>query len=122
MDEGLVHLCLECCSSTTNHELVVEAMELLVIMLCKTKAKSSIQKHIFEYLCDIESTYFFLCIDGHLREIGFWCKQEFENQAAESDALEDGLVQLPDDCISLRLLQVLCDGEFHPLKVCSSQC
>jgi len=116
MNEGLITLCLEVCSFTTNHELVLEAMELLVAALNKTAAKRDLQRHIYDYLFENESTHFFKCIDHLLKEISYWCKQDSDSKEAVEDAYNAERVSLPPDTIVLRLLLIFCNGDFHPLK------
>ena len=116
MNEGLVQLCVDCCASTTNLELVVEAMLLLTVILSRTSAKAEVQRHLHDYLFNNETSFFFKCIDGMLKEISYWCKSEYEAQSADATPLSEIVVVLPDNAIVLRLLLLLCDGDYHPLK------
>lgn len=124
MNNGLVKLAIECCAPGINSEVSTEAIYLLVEVLSKRGGNEDAQRHIQEILDSKESAYFFKFADMMLVNLMNWCKKENEvgalvdsEEVDEEDEEELQVdVVLPSQVLILELLQMLCEGDYHPLK------
>ena len=127
MENNLVKLCIECCSVGINTSLNMEAIHLLVVLLSRRGGCIEIQRHMYDLLNNSESSAFFKLVDHMLTNIITWCKREIgsvQMRAAQADFSMDGegeneeeqVVELPTDVAIFKLLKLMCNGDFHPLK------
>ena len=114
-EEGLVHLCLDFIAPGVDQTLCLEAINLLVVLLAERGGSVIVQSTVFKYLKDNDSSLFFKHTKEILSESFSWFQKEAENAATIDEEMET-LIVMPDENVIFTLIQLMCEGDYLPLK------
>jgi hypothetical protein len=106
---GTTALCLDLISIGIDSSLMLECVRLCVAMLFKEGGNLSVQQTIYNYLQTTKSDLFFQQLHKSFQTLISWHKWH------EIIILKDDQeVDLPEDIILVRFLQLLCEGHYQP--------
>jgi hypothetical protein len=106
---GATTLCLDLISVGIDSGLMIECVKLCVAMLFKEGGNLVVQQTMFDYLSSHNSELFFKQMRISLQKLVAWHKWH-DIIVLEEDAELD----LPEDIVIVRFLQLMCEGHFQP--------
>jgi hypothetical protein len=107
---GATALCLDLISNGIDQGLILEAIKLLVAMLFKEGGAEEVQKTIYTHLKSTDSDYFFRQLRSVFNRLISW----HEWKGADSVDEHGNEVELPEEIISIRFIQLMCEGHYTP--------
>ena len=110
---GATKVCLELIGRGVDADLQSEAIKLIVALLFKEGGALDVQKTIFESLNKGDSDLFFMHVKSMLQDLMNWHKWHQVIDTRDENG-EEGEVELPDNIILVRMLQLMCEGHFLP--------
>jgi hypothetical protein len=119
---GVVELCLDFIAIGIDTKLVLEAINLLIVLLAKRNGATELQISTYRYMRDKDSTLFFLQIKEIFTQLNLWYQKEAENgENSELDNIDkesnEYVIILPDENSIFTLLQLMCEGDYLPIKI-----
>jgi len=125
-EHGITYLCLELLANGIDHQLMLEAIKMLLVLLFKVGGSTVIQQNIYTYLVETDSSYFFECIKEIIGTLFSWSNKFLtEKESADiktftalsdNDSSETNDEQPPKDILIFYLLQLFCEGLYMPFK------
>ena len=110
---GVSELCMDLIAVGIEQSISLGAAQLLVCILARPGGNTSCQNTIYSFLSLTDSSLFFEEVKEMIEQQVLWCQREAESKA-DTDSDED--VILPDQVIILKLIQLMCEGNFQPNK------
>ncbi len=123
-DQGVTYLCLDLMAIGVEHDLAIEAMKLLVVMLFKCGGCIEIQTTIHNYLIETDSRLLFEFIKDMIESVKSYCNKELEvltNTTTTTISIhykhnniinKQKEIVLPEDILVFTFLQSICEGSF----------
>lgn len=129
-DHGITYLCLELLANGIDHQLMLEAIKMLLIMLFKVGGSAVIQQNIYTYLVETDSSHFFECVKEIIGTLFTWSNKyvtekdivdlktfgSINDSDADQTDTETNDEMPPHDILIFYLLQLLCEGLYMPFK------
>ena len=106
---GATSLCLDLIAAGIDRDLVLESIKLAVAMLFKEGGALSVQQTMHAHLSGTDSELFFLQLRKTIQDLITW--HEYQGIITVKD---DDDVYLPDSIITVRFIQLMCEGHFKP--------
>ena len=120
-DYGIVYLCMDLIAVGIDATLCVEAVDLLVMLLCKSSGRTQIQHNVQHYLAHTDSTLFFEKVKDLLEQLMLWCERYHSSRASmnATNMLKSDIAtqQLPNDVTALLLLCNMTADNYSPNKL-----
>ena len=112
---GVALMCLDLISLGMDHEVIMEAIRLLIMLLVREFGNEHLQATIHRYLTSHDSSLYFETIRDLLETLTQTAKREVEGD-------EDNYEQLNSEVIVLQLIALMCEGNFEANKnLCRQQ-
>lgn len=119
-DYGIVYLCLDLIAVGIDSTLCAEAVDLLVMLLCKSNGRLQIQQNIEHYLSQTDSTLFFEKVKDLLEQLVLCCERNHATRsskdAAQLQKMDNSPTELPHEASVLLLLSNMTADNFSPNK------
>jgi hypothetical protein len=106
---GATTLCMDLIASGINRELVLECIKLCVAMLFKEGGALAVQQTMHHHLSTTDSEFFFLQLRKIIAELVSW-----HDWSGITELQEGEEPDLPEDIISVRFMQLMCEGHYNP--------
>ena len=109
-ENGVTEMCLDLISAGIEHELMMEALSLLIMLLVQEHGSLHVQETVHVYLAGNESSFFFETVKDLIESLILAAKKELE---LDEDFLH---AKLQKEIIVLKLLSLMCEGDYKPNK------
>lgn len=110
---GVTELCLDLIAVGIDQRICIQAAELLVCLLARAGGNVSCQTTVHSYLSFTDSTLFFEQVKEMIEQQVIWCQRDAESQSTSGS---DGNCVLPDQIVIMKLIQLLCEGNYQANK------
>ena len=134
---GVTHLCIDLMAQGIEHNLGIEAMKLLVMLLWRSGGNDAVQTTMLHYLQDNDSIQFFEQIKEYIDFMLLFSQRETDADTMGRDIMRQALdnysnainvnrkkalpekhkstfveetLRLPEEAIALKVLQLMCTG------------
>jgi hypothetical protein len=116
---GATTLCLDLISVGIDSGLMIECVKLCVAMLFKEGGNLTVQQTMFDYLNSHDSELFFKQMRISLQKLIAWHRWHDiiilpSPGAEDSEGGEKSEVELPEEIVIVRFLQLMCEGHYQP--------
>lgn len=106
---GATTLCLDLIAAGIDRELVNECVKFGVAMLFKEGGSLAVQRTMHTYLSSTDSELFFSQLRKTIQELVSWHEWRGVTYLQEGEE-----VDLPEEIITVRFMQLMCEGHFMP--------
>ena len=113
---GVTFLCLDLIAIGIEVSISVEAAKMLSVLCAKPGGNIVVQKTIYRYLSETDSTLFFEQVKEILEMQMLWCQRFAENEYYDTDQ-PDQTIRLPEAMVFLKMIHLMCDGNFVSTKL-----
>ena len=113
---GVTFLCLDLIAIGIEVSISVEAAKMVAVMCAKSGGNIVVQRTIYRYLSETDSTLFFEQIKDILEMQMLWCQRFAENEEFYIDE-PNQTAALPEALVFLKMTQLICDGNFVSTKL-----
>lgn len=105
---GVTEMCLDLIAVGIEQSICVQAAQLLVCLLARSGGNAECQTTVYSYLSLTDSSLFFEQLKEMIELQVLWCQRDAESG--------DVAVELPDQIIVLKLIHLMCEGNYQDNK------